>query len=759
MKTAILIPVTQASESELRSTIDEVRKKLSLKTEAFLVPVRGSSISKEELTGIAERLDSVRVFGGEGESYTDALRLGAENLDFDFLYLVSIGETGVLTGEDFFTASALRLLTELTETVDFVAAAHNYDEEKTASFYKKCVRYVNAVSDTQSYVINKAVFDEKIQILYRKFDFDIVLKRFDEREKEGYFEFVSPLTTIKNRFPKILIYNWLPFDNPWNWGGGVTVYCRNLIDSFIKYYPSAQIYFLSSGFAYDATRTDTYYRKIDSVFGENCKQYEIVNSPVPAEQRNLYVNPLVYLKNETLKRLVKHFIDTHGPFTAIHFNNFEGLSLDCFDLKKDYKSTKFIFSVHNYNAFCLTGGYFMRHKHCVCNASHTGNDCFRCSRADIKSNIADITYERGLYGADPNRLIERKKWIESFAFERLDNDVNDDNILDFAKTATAKINENCDYILAVSKRVYELAKNEGFNAEKMYVSYIGTKVAERQTNKANAKPGDFLRLVFLGNDLYYEEKGYPFLLNALEKLDKERAAKVELVLTMKQNEDEKVTARLKRFKSVKIIHGYKHADLPEIFEGCHLSVVPVVWEDNLPQIAIESVAYGVPVLASDFGGASELCSSDAFKFKGGDEESFLEKLRFFIDNPQELANYWRFHNGLVTLKRHLNEMLHYYGLPATQKCLAIGADDYGALCKERNYYKNRRSEAAITAEEAYKIDVYNRHTRSVELLDKEKIELNRFSVKLLKFIDKLFPKGSKRRAFLRKILTKRGRKQ
>lgn len=144
-------------------------------------------------------------------------------------------------------------------------------------------------------------------------------------------------------------------------------------------------------------------------------------------------------------------------------------------------------------------------------------------------------------------------------------------------------------------------------------------------------PGDFLRLVFLGNDIYYEEKGYPFLLNALEKLDKERAAKVELVLTVKQNEDEKVTAHLKRFKFIKIIHGYKHADLPEICEGCHLSVVPVVWEDNLPQIAIESVTYGVPVPASDFGGASELCSSDAVKFKCGDEERFFEKNRLLAN--------------------------------------------------------------------------------------------------------------------------------
>ena len=38
------------------------------------------------------------------------------------------------------------------------------------------------------------------------------------------------------------------------------------------------------------------------------------------------------------------------------------------------------------------------------------------------------------------------------------------------------------------------------------------------------------------------------------------------------------------------------------------------------------VACGVPILCSDFGGASELCSSELFKFKGGNENNFVEKL-------------------------------------------------------------------------------------------------------------------------------------
>ncbi|MCD7865025.1 MAG: hypothetical protein LUG54_03245, partial [Clostridiales bacterium] len=116
-----------------------------------------------------------------------------------------------------------------------------------------------------------------------------------------FFEFASPLKTMRQDQIRILLYNWLPFDNPWGWGGGVTIYCKNVIDMLLKEYPNASIYFLSSGFAYNATTTDITYRRIGNIFGERVQQYEIVNSPVPADQRNIYNNPLIAIENKELK--------------------------------------------------------------------------------------------------------------------------------------------------------------------------------------------------------------------------------------------------------------------------------------------------------------------------------------------------------------------------------------------------------------------------------------------------------------------------
>ena len=120
--------------------------------------------------------------------------------------------------------------------------------------------------------------------------------------------------------------------------------------------------------------------------------------------------------------------------------------------------------------------------------------------------------------------------------------------------------------------------------------------------------------------------------------------------------------KLKNFAGVVVHNGYTHEQLPFILKDVHLGIVPVLWEDNLPQIAIEMVACGVPVLCSSFGGASELCNSDLFKFAGGNEESLLERLRMFVEKPGLCQKYWRYHNGLTNMRKHVEELVNIYYL-------------------------------------------------------------------------------------------------
>ena len=123
---------------------------------------------------------------------------------------------------------------------------------------------------------------------------------------------------------------------------------------------------------------------------------------------------------------------------------------------------------------------------------------------------------------------------------------------------------------------------------------------------------------------------------------------------------ENIVGKLDNFNKVIIHNGYTHKDLPNILKEVNLGIVPVLWEDNLPQVAIEMVALGVPILCSSFGGASELCNSDLFKFEGANESDFLQKLTNFVNNPEILNEYWNHHPDLTTMKKHINEILKVY---------------------------------------------------------------------------------------------------
>ena len=631
-----------------------------------------------------------------------------------------------------------------------VIEKNGYTDDVTLRYlYSRALMYANGALKECDYEHNYALIDEKAKKLMQRCDVEIFKKYFNLRDCSQYYRFASPLKAIADKFPKILIYNWLPYDNPWNWGGGVTVYCKNLIDTIIKQYPFSQIYFLSSGFAYSAERLETFVRCIGSIYGDRCKQYEIVNSPVPAAQDKLFVNPLVAVESRELKQTFKEFIEKNGPFTAIHFNNIEGISLDVLDLKQDFPQTRFVYSMHNYVPICATGFYYQRHNHCNCNPAHSGKDCMACTRKIIKRNIADEVYKSAQFGIPPERCCSKERWLKTFDFNRLDDDVDEEHILDFADTATAKINKNCDAVLAVSKRVYDIAAENGFDKKKLHVSYIGTEVAKRQVGKSLHKAEGGLRAVFLGNSLSYEEKGYPFLLDTLAKLDARYAKRIDMVLTVRDKQHAEIYQLLKNFRSVKVINGYTHNDLINILNGCDLSIVPVLWEDNLPQIAIESVAYGVPVLASSCGGASELTDSGLFRFEGGNSEDMLAKIIHFVDHPEDLEKYWQGHHGLMTMEEHLKQLLPYYGLNTDPAPLQISMQDYSFLVMENQFLENH---IAIDG---------NSMSADVERLRRElneardRIERGKNDRRIVEKLNKFLPEGSFRRKIVKKLFMKK----
>ena len=573
----------------------------------------------------------------------------------------------------------------MNDNLDVIEKNSHADETTLKFLYARALMYLGGAVNERHYAWNVDYAYPYMRSMLDRMNPDVILDDFKAADQRNYFKYRSPIMHIMPAAAKILIYNWVPFDNPNRAGGGVTIYCRNLIEAFLRYRPDVQIYFLSSGWAYDVTATKCYYRGLPNIFGERVRSFEIVNSPTPAPQDMLLVNPSFAFESSELKRVFADFVEKNGPFNTIHFNNIEGLSLDVFDLKADYPDTKFIYSMHNYVPLCTTGFYYQRSKHANCSPDHTPKDCENCFDRDAKINIRTEMVSRGRVNIAQSERYMFDRWALKFGWEKLDVEKDGEVLYEYTARAKAALNKNMDLILAVSERVHELAVQNGINPELVKTSYIGTKVAAYQVGRSAAKKGQYFKLAYLGAILDYEEKGYPFLLDALSKLDKLTASKTDLILTTTtRNKDNEIKKQLKHFHSVKIIHGYTHSQLPDILKEANLGVIPVLWEDNLPQVAIEMVALGVPVLCSSAGGASELCTSERFRFEAGNTEEFLEKLKYFIENPEETDDYWNHHSGLVTMKQHFDEMAGFYELPAP-KSAQIGIEDYSAMLEENAF--------------------------------------------------------------------------
>ena len=107
-------------------------------------------------------------------------------------------------------------------------------------------------------------------------------------------------------------------------------------------------------------------------------------------------------------------------------------------------------------------------------------------------------------------------------------------------------------------------------------------------------------------------------------------------------------------------NGYTHDELSKILSNIDLGIVPVIWEDNLPQIAIEFIANGVPIITSDMGGAQELFNNNDFVFEAGNTDEFILKLENIIDNKEKLDEFFTKTNKLTSMDEHINALLNYY---------------------------------------------------------------------------------------------------
>jgi glycosyltransferase involved in cell wall biosynthesis len=473
---------------------------------------------------------------------------------------------------------------------------------------------------------------------------------------------------------RVLLYNFRQPEEPGT--GGVGVYCNNLAKALAG--QGHQVITMSAGDRYSLLRQQPRVEFSRDAFDRAV----VLNSPVVAPAVYSFGDPDSFLESTALDFVPDLLAERYGAIDVFHFQNIEGLTRSFFHrLRARFPDARLVYSVHNYHLMCSRVTLWYQDR-TACEDYHHGVACTMCRaetfhlptvRAGRRLLWAEATYPLATRLAAPavqalkaarrtlNRARNRKAGVES------DRPVAGPTSTarayhDFRHANIALCQDVFDQVLAVSDRTRQVMIRCGVAPEKLAVSYIGT--AHKQNYLTSTKITDVGTGLHLGYIGYMtRDKGFYFLLECLERMPAALATQVSVTIAAR-NTDADAHARVEalgaRFRAVRYFDGYTHANLDQVLDGVNLGVIPVLWEDNLPQTSIELVSRGIPVLTSDRGGAQEIAHNPPFIFAAGDHDAFIERCRLVAAGEVPLAAFWTGDMRIFSMAEHLADLARYY---------------------------------------------------------------------------------------------------
>lgn len=471
---------------------------------------------------------------------------------------------------------------------------------------------------------------------------------------------------------KVAIINWAPIKNGPKEGGGVSIYSENICQELAKRGCSVTV--ISTGYYYDLRGRVA----IKSEMKGGIHYVDVLNSPIIAPSALMFNAPIDAVQSAESDRMMGTLFRRLGPFDVVHIQNVEGFSFSSLRIIKDVlPKAKLILSCHNYHVLCPQVTLWRQDSQ-RCSDFNRGSECVSCNRTGTP--VLDALAKRWLSKLPRSyrkafrpQLRAIFKWnakLRRFCFAGVGNSKshNHPSAGDFAyrrDEAVKYVNEFCDHVVCVSEVVRDIMMRHGVVSAKLSCSYVGTAHFDPARMRGRAATGlrkdGEMTIAFLG--YMSRHKGFHFLVDACERIPTPLAAKINLKVAAKFG-DRSTVDRLRRlgskFKSLIIRDGYSQGELAEILSDVDLGLVTPLWDDALPQVAIEFVCHGVPILVSDRGGQKELAADPRFIFDSSSIDDFLAKLSAVYDKPALIGEFWDADRPLRTNMMHVDELMSFY---------------------------------------------------------------------------------------------------
>lgn len=518
---------------------------------------------------------------------------------------------------------------------------------------------------------------------------------------------------------KVLIYNWVQFDDARLAGGGVTVYLRNVIEELLRR-EDVTVYFLSSGKHYRAFRRKPRIVPSSNAYGhDRLKTFTLLNSPIKAPAHDAFFSIDQWREDDVCSGLIANFIREHGPFDALHIHNLEGIGTKVLTLPKGPDLARLFYTFHNYVPLCPQIELLYNGRE-PCLDFRDGSRCIGCLGHDNQmhdlvawaraASVVDISGLAGhplggflfdmlaaaihLYKAVRNLVIDiRHGFATKFRHWHLRPKQGSGERLGWRKQAGTPapkviplnrrageadayklwretnawaLATQADGLFAVSDLARDTAQRlmpAGRRIETLLlpidVDPDPASVAGLRSRRALAKD---VTLSFVGYDI--ASKGLPFMIDALADLNDpyyRKQVNLLVVARLGAQRTRQLVQLERQFKSVRVVPSYRRDQLEDLSGLIDLNVVPSIWWETFNQVTVELGRLGVASLVSSTVGAKQtIHDHDSFVFKSGDAADFRKKLDQLVKNPNLRARYFDQPLAIPTIREHVDLLLERY---------------------------------------------------------------------------------------------------
>lgn len=194
-----------------------------------------------------------------------------------------------------------------------------------------------------------------------------------------------------------------------------------------------------------------------------------------------------------------------------------------------------------------------------------------------------------------------------------------------------------DLLLPVSQRAAEIYAGFGVSTDRMRVLTITAEHLERLRPRRAEQPGAPVVFATL-NGASSREKGANLLVDALGALDRAGlAGRYRLRVYGRMAPD--VEPHLHAHGDVDVMGDYTSDQLDEILEEVDVGVMPSVWEELYPIVALEFMAKGIPLLTNPLGGASAYVrdGETGWLNQAVTGEGLARIMEGIVDRPEQVA--------------------------------------------------------------------------------------------------------------------------